>query len=541
MKSFDEEALTPEVTLYFADALHRGNRAVKLDASGLKAFGSPNLPPLATMGISCSVRWDLVRPPSPGRFRLMPDFDPNLVIIRVFPGPFTTLRNTLQPPLKGAILQTFGAGNAPDRDADFLDALREASSRGLVIVNVTQCSAGSVEPAYATGQSLAAAGVVAGGDMTPEAALVKLGWLLGCGLAPEEVRRMMGTDLRGEVTNRQAQRFSLSDGGFLRRVFSAASLESVAQADPSAAAPPPSSLAEGEARLQETSPLDGLLAEGGKEALRDGLSRAASAPHSLDGGLADYSGLPALRRALVPTLLCAAAGNGDMQAMLALVADGAVLRTSRDYDGRTPLHLASSEGRDAVVAYLLQPEHGIPLSALDRHDNTPLADACKFRHRRAVALLVAAGARLGLRPLRLAGILCALVKARDYAGLECYVAARADVSAADHSGTTPLHVAAVDGDVRATATLLSAGANPAATDRWGRTPWHEASDAAAGGARAACVMPRTCPCRRSPAGSRRASCTRASCASPGTTRRAASSACARWRTRPTCCSRRGRR
>jgi len=243
----------PEVTLYFADALHRGNRAVKLDASGLKAFGSPNLPPLATMGISCSVRWDLVRPPSPGRFRLMPDFDPNLVIIRVFPGPFTTLRNTLQPPLKGAILQTFGAGNAPDRDADFLDALREASSRGLVIVNVTQCSAGSVEPAYATGQSLAAAGVVAGGDMTPEAALVKLGWLLGCGLAPEEVRRMMGTDLRGEVTNRQAQRFSLSDGGFLRRVFSAASLESVAQADPSAAAPPPSSLAEGEARLQETS------------------------------------------------------------------------------------------------------------------------------------------------------------------------------------------------------------------------------------------------------------------------------------------------
>ena len=64
---------------------------------------------------------------------------------------------------------------------------------------------------------------------------------------------MMGTDLRGEVTNRQAQRFSLSDGGFLRRVFSAASLESVAQADPSAAAPPPSSLAEGEARLPETS------------------------------------------------------------------------------------------------------------------------------------------------------------------------------------------------------------------------------------------------------------------------------------------------
>ena len=339
----------PEVTLYFADTLHRGNRASKVDASGLKAFTSPNMVPLATLGITCSVRWDLVRAPSPGRMRLKPDFEHNLVIIRVFPGPFTTLRNTLKPPLRGAVLQTFGAGNAPDHDEDFLSALREASDRGLVIVNVTQCSSGTVEPHYATGQSLAAAGVVAGGDMTPEAALVKLGWLLGSGLSPEETRTLMGTDLRGEITSHRTQRFSLEDGGFLRSVFSA---------------------------IQDREPDGGAI--GGTDSAPGTPSRYHDEIYGVTATAGGNLGLASLRRALMPTLLCAAAGTGDTDAIMAMVADGAVLRTATDYDGRTPLHLAASEGRDAVVSYLLQPEHGLHVSALDRNENTPLANACKF-------------------------------------------------------------------------------------------------------------------------------------------------------------------
>ena len=195
-------------------------------------------------------------------------------------------------------------------------------------------------------------------------------------------------------------------------------------------------------------------------------------------GVADVGGnlgLTALRRALMPTLLCAAAGTGDADAILAMVTDGAVLRTAIDYDGRTPLHLAASEGRDAVLSYLLQPEHGVHLSALDRNENTPLANACKFRHRRAIALLVEAGATLALREQRLAGILCTLVKSRDIAGLECYIAGCADVCVADHSETTPLHIAAAQGDITATTMLLAAGASCGAVDRWGRTPYHEAT------------------------------------------------------------------
>jgi L-asparaginase/Glu-tRNA(Gln) amidotransferase subunit D len=128
-------------SLYFADTLLRGCRATKVDASGLRAFASPNMAPLAAAGINVSVRWDLVaqhsdHPAHP--FAVKSSFNENVVIIRIFPGTFKTLRNTLQPPLQGAILQTFGCGNAPDNDPELTDALREATDRGVVIVSVTQ-------------------------------------------------------------------------------------------------------------------------------------------------------------------------------------------------------------------------------------------------------------------------------------------------------------------------------------------------------------------------------------------------------------------
>jgi lysophospholipase len=296
-----------------------------------------------------------------------------------------------------------------------------------------------VEPHYATGQSLAAAGVVAGRDMTPEAALVKLGWLLGSGRSSEEVRKQMSADLRGEITSHRTQKFSLSDGGFLRSVFTA---------------------------IQDRE----LDTEGGAVGGPPGTPTCVAAA-SGEGG----NGLAALRAALMPTLLCAAAGSGDLDAIGSMVADGAVLATCADYDGRTPLHLAASEGREAVVAYLIQPEHGMSLSAQDRAENTALANAAKYRKRRVIVLLVEAGAKLALAEHRLAGILCSLVKARDHAGLECYTAARADVCAADYDNRTALHVAAADGNTTATTMLLAAGANPAALDRWGRTPYHEST------------------------------------------------------------------
>ena len=90
-------------------------------------------------------------------------------ILRIYPGRFTTLKNSIAPPLKGLVLQTFGAGNGPDKDQEFLSTLKEACDRGLVVVNVTQCHRGCVETHYATGTALAEAGVISGLDMTCEA------------------------------------------------------------------------------------------------------------------------------------------------------------------------------------------------------------------------------------------------------------------------------------------------------------------------------------------------------------------------------------
>jgi len=191
----------PEVCLYFHHRLLRGCRATKVDAADLDAFASPNLPPLAEVGVDLKVRWGVVRSPSTSGLSVKTALDPHVAALRLYPGiTKRVVENFLQPPLTGLVLETYGAGNAPARDDDLIGALREASDRGVVIVNVTQCLRGRVEPSYAAGKALLDAGVVPGADMTPEAALAKLAWLLGQGLGVDEARALAAQSLRGELT-----------------------------------------------------------------------------------------------------------------------------------------------------------------------------------------------------------------------------------------------------------------------------------------------------------------------------------------------------
>lgn len=191
----------PEVSVYFHHKLLRGNRSTKVDALSLDGFASPNHAPLAEVGVDVDVRWDLVRRPGADRLSVHTEVDTDVAALRLYPGiSRALLENVLRPPLVGLVLETFGAGNAPDRDPALLDALREATDRGVVIVNATQCLRGRVSPSYAAGRALMDAGVVPGADMTPEAALAKLAFLLGRGLPHDEVRRLVGLSLRGELS-----------------------------------------------------------------------------------------------------------------------------------------------------------------------------------------------------------------------------------------------------------------------------------------------------------------------------------------------------
>jgi lysophospholipase len=201
----------PEVGLFFHHTLFRGNRTTKLSASSFAAFDSPNLKPLAVVtGMGIDVDWSLVRRPTAlERFSVRYALETaHVACLRVFPGITAALLDSVLKVegLKGLILETFGSGNAPaGEDGSITAVLAAAVKRGIVVVNVSQCPSGAVSPVYAPATVLGNAGVVFGHDLTTEAALTKLFFLLGLpGLSYKEIVERMCISLRGEMTEAAA-------------------------------------------------------------------------------------------------------------------------------------------------------------------------------------------------------------------------------------------------------------------------------------------------------------------------------------------------
>ncbi|MDV5170528.1 asparaginase [Photobacterium rosenbergii] len=191
-----------EVTVFFNNKLIRGNRSTKAHADGFGAFISPNLPPLLEAGINIQLNNVEIDKKPEGAFKVHNITPQPIGVITMYPGISPeVIRNTLRQPVNAMILLTFGVGNAP-QNPELLEQLKAASDRGVIVMNLTQCLSGKVNMGgYATGCALADAGVLSGYDMTPEAALAKLHFLLSQELPVETVRSLMQQDLRGELTH----------------------------------------------------------------------------------------------------------------------------------------------------------------------------------------------------------------------------------------------------------------------------------------------------------------------------------------------------